>query len=79
MRAFLLIFSVGGSVIDVILGEYKLISGLLELEKLYRVGTLIVMWKFMDEIKAGDFDNSKLNFGTEAGSSNVFGSFSNAQ
>lgn len=79
MRALLLLFSIAGSVIDLLLGEYSLISGFLEIEKVYRVATLLVMWRFMDEIKAGDFDNSKLNyFGTDAGSSNVFGSYSQA-
>lgn len=79
VRIFLLLFGILGSIIDLFLGEYSLISGLLEVEKLYRVVTLFVMWKFMDEIKKGDFDNSKLNFGTDIGSSNVFGSFSQAQ
>lgn len=75
----LLIFSILGSIVDILLNEYSLLSGLLEVEKLYRLVTLIVMWKFMDEIKAGDFDSSKLNnYGTDAGSSNVFGSFSQA-
>lgn len=79
MRVLLLLFSIFGSIIDVLLHEYSWISGILEIEKLYRVATLLIMWKFMDEIKTGDFDNSKLNyFGTDAGSSNVFGSYSQA-
>lgn len=52
-RIFLLILSILGSVLEHLRNEYTLIDGILELEKIYRVVTLLVVRSFMLEIYKG--------------------------
>ncbi|XP_021949453.2 uncharacterized protein LOC110846924 [Folsomia candida] len=56
-RILILILSVLGSVIEHVRNEYTLIDGILEIEKLYRVVTLILVRNFMVEICKGLSDN----------------------
>jgi len=53
IRFFLLLLSIGRTAIDIVMKQYTILTGILDLEKIYRLYTLYLVRDFIQEMQRG--------------------------